>query len=178
MAAQHIESDELLIRQFKEGDSAAFNELYQRHLGHIYRRVRFVVPEADVEDVTQEVFLAALRSLPSFRGDAQFSTWLRALANNKVAEYYRKRGRKQEPPEVPLSERLPDRTPTAAGTEERIVLKKALREMPAQYQEVILLRFAEGLPFNEIANVTGQSLEATKSLFRRAMSALRDCAGT
>jgi RNA polymerase sigma-70 factor, ECF subfamily len=175
MAAPQTASDELLIQQFQEGDSAAFNELYQRHVGSIYRRVRFVVPEADVEDVTQEVFLAALRSLPSFRGEAQFSTWLRTLTRNKVAEYYRKRGRKQQAPEVPLSDTVPDRQRSAAGMEERIVLRNALREMPGQYQEVILLRFAEGLQFNEIASVTGQSLEATKSMFRRAMTALRDC---
>jgi RNA polymerase sigma-70 factor (ECF subfamily) len=174
MAAQHSVSDELLIRQFKEGDSAAFNELYRRHLGSIYRRVRFVVPEADVEDVTQEVFLAALRSLHSFRGEAQFATWLRTLTNHKVAEYYRKRGRKQEPPQVPLSDRVPDRQRTPSTMEERIVLRKALHEMPPQYQEVILLRFADGLQFNEIAHATGQSLEAAKSMFRRAMAALRD----
>lgn len=175
MAAQHIASDELLIQQFKEGDSGAFNELYQRHLGRIYRRVRFVIPEADVEDVTQEVFLAALRSLASFRGEAQFPTWLRTLTNNKIAEYYRKRARKQEPPEVPLSERVPDKERAATNMEERIVLRKALSQMPGHYQEVILLRFAEGLQFGEIADVTGQSLEATKSMFRRAISALRDC---
>src|SRR5512142_1585932 len=107
MAAQPAASDEYLIRRFKDGDSDAFNELYRRYLASIYRRVRFVVPEADVEDVTQEVFLAALKSLPSFRGEAQFATWLRTLTNHKVAEYYRKRGRKQEPPQVRLSERVP-----------------------------------------------------------------------
>ena len=175
MAAQHNASDEHLIKQFKEGDSGAFSVLYERHVGSIYRRVRFVVPEADVEDVTQEVFVAALRSLPSFRGEARFTTWLRSLANNKVAEYYRKRARKQEPPEVPLSDKVADKERNATVMEERIVLRKALRELPGHYQEVILLRFAEGLQFNEIASLTGQSLEATKSMFRRAMAALRDC---
>ncbi len=175
MSAQHVESDELLIQQFKGGDSDAFDALYQRHIAGIYRRVRFAVPEADVEDVTQEVFLAALKSLSSFRGEAQFATWLRTLTNNKVAEYYRKRNRKQDPPEVPLSAIAPSKEQAAENLEERIALRKALREMPGPYQEVLLLRFAEGLRFNEIAAVSGQSLEATKSLFRRAISALRDC---
>lgn len=174
MTLQSAADDQILIQQFKEGNSNAFSELYQRHLSSVYRRVRFVIPEADVEDVTQEVFLAALKSLRSFRGEAQFSTWLRTLTNNKVAEYYRKRNRKGEAPQVPLTEAL-NRTEgqTAKNLEEQIHLRKALREIPDQYREVILLRFAEGLQFKEIAELTGQNLEATKSLFRRAISALR-----
>ena len=168
-------SDETLIRQFKEGRREAFTVLYQRYLPGVFRRVRYVVPESDVEDVTQEVFIAALKSLSSFRGEAQFSTWLRTLTNHKVAEYYRKRNRKQEAPQVPLFEALGHTEgSTSKVMEERITLRKALQEIPEQYREVILLRFAEGLQFNEIAELTGQNLEATKSLFRRAMSALRN----
>jgi RNA polymerase sigma factor (sigma-70 family) len=58
--------------------------------------------------------------------------------------------------------------------EEQIALRKALQQIPDQYQEVILLRFVEGLQFSEIAQLNGQHLEATKSLFRRAIAALRD----
>lgn len=175
MTAQPATSDEILIQQFKDGNKNAFDELYQRYLSGIYKRVRFVVPENDVEDVTQEIFIAAFKSLSSFRGEAQFGTWLRTLTNNKVAEYYRRRNRKQEAPQVPLNDAL-GRTEgnTVKIMEERITLRNALRQIPDQYQEVILLRFAEGLQFNEIAEVTGQHLEATKSLFRRAISALRD----
>jgi RNA polymerase sigma-70 factor (ECF subfamily) len=175
MTVQPAASDELLIKQFKDGNSNAFNELYQRHLAGVYKRVRFVIPEGDVEDVTQEVFIAALKSLGTFRGEAQFSTWLRTLTNHKVAEYYRKRNRKQEPPQVPLFDALGHTEGnTTRVIEERIGLRRALQQVPDQYREVILLRFAEGLQFNEIAKLTGQNLEATKSLFRRAISALRN----
>ncbi len=174
MAAHPAVSDESLVRQFQDGDSGAFNELYARYVSTIYRRVRFVVPETDVEDVTQEVFLAALKSLPSFRGEAQFGTWLRTLTNNKVAVYYRKHSRKQDAPEVPLTDTVADTEPHPRLLEDRIALRKALRQSPPQYREIVLLRFAEGLQFNEIAELTGQSLEATKSMFRRAISALRD----
>ena len=97
-------TDELLIQHFKDGRKEAFDLLYYRHLPKVYKRVRYVVPENDVEDVTQEIFIAALNSIPSFRGDAKFSTWLRTLTNHKVAEFYRKRTRKQEPPISPLSD--------------------------------------------------------------------------
>ena len=168
-------SDDVLVQRFKDGDTEAFDLLYHRHLPNVYKRVRYVVPEVDIEDVTQEVFIAALKSLPSFRGEAQFGTWLRTLTNYKVAEYYRKRTRKQEPKTAPLSE-ASGRTEgfTSKAMEERIYIQRALQKLPENYQEVILLRFAEDLQFNEIAETLGQNLEATKSLFRRAITALRN----
>lgn len=167
-------SDELLIQKYKDGSKEAFDMLYHRHLPRVYKRVRYVVPENDVEDVTQEIFIAALKSLASFRGDAQFGTWLRTLTNHKVAEFYRKRTRKQEPLLAPLSDALAQVTgSTSQSMEERIFLQRALRELPENYREIILLRFAEELQFNEIADLTKQNLESTKSLFRRAIAALR-----
>jgi len=167
-------SDEHLIQQFVQGDLQAFDSLYHRHVRSVYNRVRYTVPETDVEDVTQEVFVAALGSLASFRGEAQFSTWLRTLTNRKVAEYYRRRSRKKEKMQVDLvhAERRGDHSSISA-MEDRIALRRALGKLPEQYREVILLRFAEGLQFNEIAEFLKQNPEATKSLFRRAMSALR-----
>ncbi|HSB02929.1 MAG TPA: RNA polymerase sigma factor [Anaerolineales bacterium] len=175
MTVQPAASDEFLIKQFKDGNSNAFNELYQRHLPGVYKRVRYMVPEQDVEDTTQEVFMGALKSLSSFRGEAQFSTWLRTLTNHKIAEYYRKCNRKREAPKVSFDDAFDhsDGT-TAKRMEECIALRKALQQISDQYQEVILLRFVDGLQFSEIAELHGQHLEATKSLFRRAVSALRD----
>ncbi len=171
---QQDPSDELLIQNFKDGKSEAFDLLYVRHLPKVYNRVRYVVPENDVEDVTQEIFLAAMKSLVSFRGDAQFGTWLRTLTNHKVAEYYRKRARKQEPKLAPLSDAFGQMTGgTSQSMEDRIVLQRALQNLPENYREVLLLRFAEDMQFNEIADHTGQNLEAVKSLFRRAVAALR-----
>jgi RNA polymerase sigma-70 factor (ECF subfamily) len=168
-------SDEVLIQHFKDGSHEAFDLLYHRHLPSVFKRVRYVIPENDVEDVTQEVFIAALRSLPSFRGESQFGTWLRTLTNHKVAEFYRKRSRKQEPLLAPLSEASGKMEGHTSGKmEERVFLQKALQQLPETYQEIILLRFAEDLQFNEIAEHLHQNLEATKSLYRRAIAALRN----
>ncbi|GAB4420694.1 MAG: RNA polymerase sigma factor [Anaerolineales bacterium] len=174
MTSQVTESDEVLIHQFVSGDTQAFDALYRRHVNSVYRRVRYVIPETDVEDVTQEIFLAAFRSLKTFRGEAQFSTWLRTLTNNKVAEYYRKRARKKETMQVDLkyAEMRLDHN-SAQKHEDRVYIQRALNQIPEKYREVILLRFAEGMQFNEIAQVLDQHPEATKSLFRRAISALR-----
>ncbi|HUI88279.1 MAG TPA: sigma-70 family RNA polymerase sigma factor [Anaerolineales bacterium] len=173
MPAQSAASDELLIQKFKDGNADAFTALYERHLASVYNRVRYVVPEEEVEDITQEVFIAAVKSIHTFRGEAQFGTWLRTLTNYKVAEYYRKRNRKREALQVPLSASIVRDGDTAHLMEERIAVRKALNQISESYREVILLRFAEGLQFHEIAELTGLSLEATKSLFRRAISALR-----
>jgi len=168
-------SDELLIQKFRDGSKDAFDVLYHRHLPKVFKRVRYVVPESDVEDVTQEIFIAALKSLPSFRGDAKFGTWLRTLTNHKVAEFYRRRTRKQEPQLAPLSDAVAQVTGgTSQSLEERIFLQRALQSLPENYREIILLRFAEDMQFNEIAELTNQNLEATKSLFRRAITALRN----
>ena len=168
-------SDNALIEQFKEGNKQAFDELYRRHLLTVYKRVRYVIPESDVEDVIQEIFIAALTSLGSFRGDSRFGTWLRTLTNHKVAEFYRKRARKQEPLFAPLSEISGQTEGATPGMlEERIFLQDSLQKLPENYREIILLRLAEDLQFNEIAEVTNQNLEAVKSLFRRAITALRN----
>ncbi len=175
MPVQCAASDELLIQKFKNGNTEAFDTLYQRHLPSVYNRVRYIVPEADVEDVTQEVFIAAIKSIRSFRGESRFSTWLRTLTNHKVAEYYRKRNRKQEAPQVPLSEIVSrGEDNPARWMDEQLALRHALNQLSEAHREVILLRFAEGLQFNEIADLTGRNLDSTKSLFRRAMSALRN----
>lgn len=168
-------SDEDLIRQFKDGNKESFDLLYQRYLPSVYKRVRYVVPESEIEDVTQEIFIAALKSLSSFRGDSRFSTWLRTLTNYKVAEFYRKRSRKQEPLLASLSEAAGKTTGSDTRMmEEQIYIQRALHKLPENYREIILLRFAEELQFNEIADLLNQSLEATKSLFRRAIVALRN----
>ncbi|MCH8098459.1 MAG: sigma-70 family RNA polymerase sigma factor [Anaerolineae bacterium] len=168
-------SDNHLVQQFIQGDMSAFDSLYTRHIKTVYNRVRYVVPETDVEDVTQEVFIAALSSLPSFRGEAQFSTWLRTLTNHKVAEYYRRRSRKKETMQVDMvhAERRGDQNHPIL-LEDRITIQRALNKLPEQYREVILLRFAEGMQFKEIADSLKQNPEATKSLFRRAIATLRN----
>ena len=171
-------SDEELVRAAQQGDLDAFNILYERYLRMVYNRVRFTVPETDVEDVTQEIFIGVIRSLKSFKGDAQFSTWLRTLTNRRVADYYRSRN----PAEAELGTDISEADPSLAGLhvsantgsiDDQIMLRNALRELPDSYQDILMLRFVEGLQFNEIADERGQTLEATKSLFRRAVAALR-----
>lgn len=176
-------SDVELIHQIVAGQLDVFAILYERHLPAVYNRVRYRIPESDVEDVTQEVFITALRSLNSFKGNAQFSTWLRTLTNRRVADFYRNK-------EISESQSEPLRGEGAqlrmeqlsvasknSASDDKIILRQAVTQLPDHYQEILLMRFAEGLKFIEIARHMGQSLEATKSLYRRAMDVLRDIVG-
>lgn len=171
-------ADEELIRRAQRGDLDAFTALYDRYLPVVYRRVRYVIPERDVEDVTQEIFIAVMRSLQSFKRQAKFSTWLRTLVNRRVADYYRQRRSVEAQESVDLNDTGEYLKPAAGShnplsADDKIALRNAINSLPEQYQDILLLRFAEGLRFHEIAVHNGQSLEATKSLFRRAIAALR-----
>ena len=166
-------SDEQLVKLIVQGDSQAFNLLYDRYVKIVYKRVRYTTPTTDVEDVIQEIFVAMLDSLSSFRAEAKFSTWFRTLINNKVAENYRKRFRKKETMLVDLecAEHRGDLS-KARTIEDHITVRHALNNIPRPYREVLLLRFAEDMKFDEIADHMNKKLEATKSLYRRALSAL------
>ena len=166
-------SDEHLVQQFIQGDKRAFDYLYARHVKSVYIRVRYRVPPMDVEDVVQEVFLAVINSLSSFQGKAQFSTWLRRIIDNKVSEYYRKRSRKKETMQVDLihAENIGDGS-SSSSLEDNALLWRALNNIHRKHRKIILLRFAEDMKFNEMAEYLGKSVEATKSYYRRAMAAL------
>lgn len=165
---QPLQNEEHLVESAQQGMLDAFTSLYEYYLPIVYNRVRYLVPEDDIEDVTQEIFIATMRSLKGFRGESKFSTWLRTLTDRQVAEYYRRKRR----PEARIDEQF--RAPhNPQETDESITLRQALVKLPKRYREVLLLRFVEEMPFDEIALHLGHSREATKSLFRRAVSALQ-----
>jgi RNA polymerase sigma-70 factor (ECF subfamily) len=170
-------SDEALARKAQLGDRDAFQTLYQRYSQRIYNRVKSKVPPQDVDDVTQEVFVAVIRSLGSYEERSRFGTWLYTIVNRQIADFYRRRGRGGPREMVELNEELAEQLPMAGEHEradQRILVQRALNSLPDHYQEIILLRFADGLSFQEIADQRGQSLEAVKSLYRRAVQAIRE----
>ena len=169
MSKHNSLSDEALAKMTQDGNRAAFETLCDRHLTSVYNRLRALLPAEAVEDVTQEVFVAVLRGIQDYRGNSLFRTWLAAIIRHKVADFYRQRSR--QPEVVPLADDGDD--PIAPDTwEERALVQAALQRLPAHYQEVLLLRFAEGKPFDQIAGALGISLEATKSRYRRAVAAV------
>lgn len=173
-------SDELLAQQAQQGNREAFLTLYNRYLTKVYSRVRSRVPEEDVEDVVQESFIAMLRSLASFEQRSNFSTWLYTIVNRQIADFYRRRSRARSGGTVHIvgledAEKVTDVSPSNRDQiDDRVVIQRILMNLPDHYQEIIYLRFADKLTFAEIAVRRGQTLEAVKSLYRRAIQAMRD----
>jgi RNA polymerase sigma-70 factor (ECF subfamily) len=171
-------NEEYLARQAQRGDKEAFLKLYDLYLPKVYNRVKSKIPLQHAEDVTQEVFIAVIRSLHRFEQRSRFSTWLYTIVNRQIADFYRQRKLRNQSVSLETVEHLVPVQPykTEHGDELALV-QKAFTTLPEHYQEVILLRFADGLTFAEMAKWRGQSLEATKSLYRRAIQALRDKMG-
>jgi RNA polymerase sigma-70 factor (ECF subfamily) len=171
-----LPSDEELARSAQKGAQDAFVLLYERYFPNVIARVRFKIPESDVEDVVQEIFIAILKSLGSFKGQSKFSTWIWTITSRKIVDYYR--SHKVRPSEQDDYEELVMRNPSNHtvradnAKDDLSVIQSALSKLPQNYQDILLMRFVDDMPFNEIALQNGQSLEATKSLFRRSMAAL------
>jgi RNA polymerase sigma-70 factor (ECF subfamily) len=173
------ESDETLVARAKAGEQEAFEELVRRHAEHLYSVVRHLCRSSEeAEDVTQETFLRAWRSIGAFRGSAAFFTWLYRIGVNEA-----KRRLSRQP--TPLAAALDDgSTPEppdvreapferAAHRELRATLERAVRELPFKYRAPLILRDIEGLSNAEAASVLSLNEGAFKSRLHRARSAVR-----
>lgn len=160
--ARSMDPDAALIARAQEGDTVAFRQIFVRHRGDVTRIVyRMLGPSADVEDVVQDVFLNVYRSLPSFRGDSKFSTWLYRLATN-VTRMHLRRGRSRprfadvEVPEAPRDGAPPDTPESQVEKAERVrALYRLLETLSEKKREVLVLHDLEGVPAKEIAEMAG-----------------------
>jgi RNA polymerase sigma-70 factor (ECF subfamily) len=170
--------DEELIRLINLGDQEAFTQLYNRHLSPVFNRVAYLIPKNDVEDVTQEIFIAMIRSLKNFRGDSKFSTWLRVITNRQISNYYRKNQQRLQDGDLDqddswAQQKAVSKTVRRETQDQGIFVQQCLMGIPEHYREIVLLRFVDGMKFQEIADLQGRSLDAVKSTFRRAIEALQ-----
>ena len=153
-----MDPDQALIARAREGDTSAFKQLFRRHQGTVSRIVyRMIGPSPDVEDVVQDVFLNVYRSLPSFRGDAKFSTWLYRLATN-VTRMHLRRGRSRprftdtDVPETSRDGKPQDTPEVQVERAERVrALYRLLDSLSEKKREVLVLHDLEGVPAKEIA---------------------------
>jgi RNA polymerase sigma-70 factor (ECF subfamily) len=163
-----------LVDLARGGDSEAFGLLYDHYHGSVYRFVYYRVGSvALAEDLTSETFFRALRSMSSFKWQGKdFGAWLMTIARNLTADHY-KAGRTR------LELATEDMSPHDSSTEgpESSVLASltneallgALRELPAEQQECLIMRFLQGLSIAETAKVLGRSDGAVKQLQLRGV---------
>ena len=170
-----------LIGQAKRGDRSAVATLYQLYSQRIFRYVVFRVPTtADAEDLTAEVFVGMVKGLPGYQvTGAPFEAWLYRIAASKVVDFYRKNSRRRR---TELSDNLRDSTPLP---EEQILqdqafdhLRDAMRQLPDDYQSILLLRFVERKSHEEVAAVLGSTVSAVKSAQHRALVRLSELLGS
>ena len=167
-----------LVILAQKGNESAFNDLINQFYPIVHRRVWHLIPEIDVEDVTQEVFLAAIKSLKNFRGDAKFSTWLHTITSRQVANYYRTQGKRPKQVDQDIDEYaeiLPaaKNGPWKNPIDDLVTVQRGLANLSPEHQEIILMRLVERIKFQEIADILEISLDAAKSRFRRAMKTMQ-----
>jgi len=181
------------IERARDGDLGAFDRLILRYQDQVYSAAfRLVGNEDDAADVTQEVFLAFFRYLKAYRGESRLSTWLYRITVNTAKNLWSRQKRQgydvtdplEDPddPEAPspiqsVADPAPNPRRIAAGSEMAEVIERKLLEIEPEFREVIVLRFIEGLSYEEIAVVTREALGTVKSRIFRARRALKNRMG-
>jgi RNA polymerase sigma-70 factor (ECF subfamily) len=168
-------TDEELIALSAAGDRRAFDRLVERHSAAVLRLTNVVTGDPmTAEDALQLAFLSAYRNAASFRSDASVRTWLFAIARNAALRLRSKRGR-EEIVEEPLMELGLDAgwgtenpEALAMAAEQGELLRRAMRSLSSEDQEVLILRDVEGLRGTETAEVLGIGEPALKSRLHRA----------
>ena len=181
MSAPVAECDERqLVERSQAGDRVAFEELVRRHADRLYAVVlRFVADAGEAEEVTQEAFLRAWRSIGRFEFRSRFFTWLYRIAINEARRRAERRppagtvGSIEDSPieDAPDWSEAPDFR--AAQGQLRAVLEDAVRALPLEYRAPLILRDVEGLSTQEAAEVMELGEAAFKSRLHRARLAVR-----
>lgn len=157
------EPDPELIRRAQQGDLDAFESLVRAHQADVWRFARSLLRDRDLaDDVAQEALLRAYRFLPTFRGDAKFTSWLFRIVRNCATDVGRRHSR--EPPEV--------RPRGAPDHQVRVEIQLALDGLPAWLREPFLLVEVFGLPYADAAVVLSTKAGTVKSRVHRARLAL------
>lgn len=165
-------SDEMLVRRIKAGDQAALEELVERWYPRVYAYTfRMTGGQQDAQDVTQETFLAVLRSVERFRPWRAFQSWLFAIAHNKCMDFFRLRGQTVADPEVLERIRAPD---VHDRLLDAIVVEQAIFRLPPLQREVIVLRYLDGFTPVEISRMTDTPLSTVRWRLNAARARLEE----
>lgn len=173
-------SDEQLMLAYQGGDAGAFETLYRRHRGALFRfMLRSIKERGTAEELFQEVWMRVVEARARYAPQARFTTWLYTIAHHRMVDHWRRRGLSLvsldeddvsiEPAASPVYE--PQRQAEARQDLRRLLA--ALEALPAAQREAFLLHEEAGLSVAEIAAATGTSDETAKSRLRYALAKLR-----
>jgi len=174
-----------LVEELRSGDALAVEELYCAYRDKIHALVFNQIGKegSAAEDIVQETFLAALKSMDKFRGDSQLYTWLCGIAYHKIGDFRRRQApmAKQGAPLLNLEtagpEQIEDTEPMVSSVmeseETRHEIQQALVTLPVDYRRVLIFKYIEEMPVSEISQVMGRSPKSIEGLLSRARKALR-----
>jgi len=178
-------ADEALIERCKAGEAEAWRLLIERHQHRVYHLAyQFAGNDVDADDLAQEVFIAVYKSLPSFRGESAFTTWLHRVAVNVCLNA--QRGRPKAPPvsweeleEGGLAEQLvsdledsPERT--VLSEEAAALVRAKVAELPEHYRLAIILCDLQDVPYEEAARILKVRIGTIKSRVNRGRAMLKE----
>ncbi len=178
------EKDSELIRLAKAGDSKAYDQLLHKYKNQVYNLIyRMVRNKQEAEDLTQEAFIKAFKSLVSFNEDYAFSTWLYKIATNNCIDYFRKRKLQTYSLDKPIKykdseiqQELPD---PELNPEKKIlalersrIIQDAIDSLPEKYHTAIVMRHREEKSYEEIAEILNLPLGTVKARIFRAREML------
>ncbi len=187
MASRADNSDEELMLLYRSGDAGAFDELYRRHKGGLYRYLlRQCRNAAAAEEMFQDIWMNLIRARGSYVVAAKFTTYLYRLAHNRLVDHYRKHAHGSDP-SLDDDDGPGLGEPVAAGHEQpeaRYETKEQaarllglLEALPAPQRAAFILQYDAGMSVEEIAAATGVSRETAKSRLRYALAKLRQGMG-
>jgi len=178
------EHDIALMLKVRSGDENAFEELIERHQSAVIGTVAKMLGNAsEAEDIAQQVFIRLWKSAPRYKPKAKFTTFLFTITRNLVFNESRRKSRKKE---FSMEEREDDfhlQTKDSQGAspdqellqqELRQAIDQSIAKLPEKQRLAVILRRYEDMPYEEIGEIVGLSVSATKSQLFRARQTLRD----
>ena len=146
-------------------------EIYQQYAKTVYRYLFSLVRDPDLaEELTQETFCQAIRSIDRYDGSCRITTWLCAIAKNVLRTHRRKHPPTEDIDELPLQ--APSAETEALGADARLALLRRLHALPEPYRELVYLRALGNLSFREIGELLGRSENWARVTFYRAKEKL------
>jgi RNA polymerase sigma-70 factor (ECF subfamily) len=178
--------DAALMLRYRDGDIRAFEVLYERHKGPLYRYLQRMCHRRETaDDLFQEVWGKVIATRERYEVRAQFNTFLFRIAHNCAVDHFR-RAEHRHASRTEDVDAIADRLP-GAGTDEpearvgqaqiRTDFLRALDELPSEQRDVFVLYEETGLSLEEIGRITGVAMETAKSRLRYAVSKLRAALG-
>jgi RNA polymerase sigma-70 factor (ECF subfamily) len=165
-----VEIEQIVARAIR-GDRTAIGTLYESYVAIIYRYVAYRVSSGvDAEDLTAEIFVKMIEGLPKYRyTGAPFEAWLYRIAFARVTDFHRRHRRVQTEVTDSMHDDAPSPEESLQDAQELETLRGALTGLNDEQQHILVLRFIERRSHQEVADITGKSVSAVKSIQHRAL---------